>query len=74
MHGYGKLLPCLTETENVDRLPTIVTATFIIFRTMDKKEFRVLRGEPGLERRKLHDIRHSFLGCLTYEMFQVLLK
>ena len=34
----------------------------------------ILRGEPGLERRKLHDIRYSFLGCLTYEMFQVLLK
>ena len=33
-----------------------------------------LRGEPGLERRKLHDIRHSYSGCLTYEMFQVLLK
>ena len=28
-----------------------------------------LRGEPGLERRKLHDIRQKFLGCLTYEMF-----
>ena len=33
-----------------------------------------LRGKPGLERRKLHDIRHSFLGCITYELFQVLLK
>ena len=36
--------------------------------------FYELRGQPGLERRKLHDIRHSFLGCITYEMFQVLLK
>ena len=40
----------------------------------DVQAEKSLRGEPGLERRKLHDIRHSFLGCLICEMFQVLLK